>query len=384
MGAVTKAGFGTESLWSRVLNEQLLVNQGLSRLFPEQETALRKDLGLAGFSDVGSLSRFCLIALSAMNQAMREAGGAPLTSEDGLLIGTTTGNILCWEDGVIASGKTGDLAGALADHEPLGAVLDPICHALNFSGLARLITTACSSSSQTLALGAHWLRSGRVKRCLVGGAEILSRLTVEGFRCLQLLSSQPPTPFDAKRAGINLSEGAAFLCLEAGVSSRALAYVSGYGMSSDAYHMTAPEPEGRGCYEAMQAALKNSGLTSSSINWVYAHGTGSPANDLSEGKAIERLFGESKPWVSSTKGLHGHYLGASGAVETVIGIHALRSQVIPKTTGLQNPDPRISVRHPLQSLREPISHFLKNSLGFGGSNASLVLSHPSAVEGSPR
>jgi 3-oxoacyl-(acyl-carrier-protein) synthase len=375
MGAVTKAGFGAESLWASVQRERLLVEEGLSRLSLEDRSLLVSDLAAFGFSNTAAHSLFCLITLSAITQALRQAGWSCLTNRDGILLGTTTGNILRWEDHVIASGKSGDLSGALAVHEPLGSALTQVTSALAFDGQARLITTACSSSTQAIALGARWLSSGRVERCLVGGAETLSRLTVEGFRCLQLLSSKAPKPFDAERTGINLSEGAAFLCLESGISSRALAYVTGEGMSSDAYHMTAPEPEGVGCYESMQAALQSAELPPSSIDWVYAHGTGSTANDLSEGKAILRLFnGEPSPWVSSTKGQHGHFLGASGAIETVIGVNALRSRVVPKTLGLDHPDPRLPLRHPEGFVSGTFSHFLKNSLGFGGSNASLVIS----------
>jgi 3-oxoacyl-(acyl-carrier-protein) synthase len=220
-----------------------------------------------------------------------------------------------------------------------------------------------------------WIRTGKVKRCLVGGAEVLCALTTEGFRSLQLLSTEPATPFDANRKGINLSEGAAFLCLEAD-ASRPLARLSGFGFSTDGFHMTGPHPEGEGSYRAMRDALTKAGLQPHDIDWVHAHGTGSQANDTSEGLAISRLFAdENRPYVSSTKWFHGHALAASGALETALVISAMNSQRVLHTRGLKTPDPRVKLKHPEHDIMMPVKHVLKNTLGFGGANAAIVLSH---------
>ncbi|MGZ3721722.1 MAG: beta-ketoacyl synthase N-terminal-like domain-containing protein, partial [Bdellovibrionales bacterium] len=221
------------------------------------------------------------------------------------------------------------------------------------------------------------IREGKVKRCLVAGAEVLCDLTVEGFRSLQLLSNAPATPFDKDRGGINLSEGAAFICLEA-VSERPLAELSGFGFSTDGFHMTGPHPEGDGSFRAMNSALEKASVLPSEVTWAHAHGTGSLQNDLSEGLAMARLFGAQTPWVSSTKWTHGHALAASGALECALDVRAIQEGTILHTRGLKNPDPKIPVKHLTEDLRTPIRHILKNTLGFGGANAAIVISHPQA------
>ncbi|MBI3555800.1 MAG: beta-ketoacyl-[acyl-carrier-protein] synthase II, partial [Deltaproteobacteria bacterium] len=271
--------------------------------------------------------------------------------------------------------------------QSLGSVTAALAELLGFRGRAFLTSSACAASTQGLALAAQWLAQGKVKRVLVGGAEVLCNLTLEGFRSMQLVSPLNSTPFDVNRKGINLSEAAAFVCLEpeATATAKPLAHLSGFGLSTDGYHMTAPHPEGRGIFEAMQAALKSAGLSTQDISWVHAHGTGSRHNDQAEGSAIARLFTDGAgraiidgPWTSSTKWVHGHALGASGALETTLCVHALLQQTILKTTGLKDPDPAIGLRHPTASAPARLRHILKTTLGFGGSNAALVLSQAGA------
>lgn len=391
VGAVTPAGFGPEPLWRSACDGTPSLQDGVGRV---DDAALIRSLAtetelpflpvLGTLSEGLPRSRFALFALHAISQAMRDAGWTELRPDDGLVLGTTTGNILFWEPDIVASARAAVSDEALTDairHEPLGLCVESLAAQIGLTGRLRLVTSACASSTQAIGLAALWLRSGAVKRCLAGGAEVLCRLTLEGFRSLQLLSPRTAAPFDEKRSGINLSEGAGIVCLETGASSRARAAVSGFGFSSDAHHMTAPHPEGAGCLAAMRAALELAGLEPRAITWVHAHGTGSPANDVSEAAAIARLFGagDDAPWVSSTKAVHGHALAASGAIETVLALMAMRHGKIPRTTGLHLPDPKIRLRHPPHPLDMPVKHVLKNSLGFGGANASLVLSQPDAV-----
>jgi 3-oxoacyl-[acyl-carrier-protein] synthase-1 len=199
-------------------------------------------------------------------------------------------------------------------------------------------------------------------------------LTIHGFRCLQLLASEQCAPFSSRRGGIQLSEGAAFLCLER--ASTGLARLSGAGFSTDAHHMTAPHPEGEGSRKAMQRALRSAGLQPQQIDWVHAHGTGSTHNDSAEAAAIGSLFGngDAAPWVSATKPIHGHALGASGALEAVVCVEALRHQIVLPTFGLTDPDPALGLRHPPATVPTALRHVLKNTLGFGGANAALVFS----------
>ncbi len=262
----------------------------------------------------------------AAREAIRHAGWTKLNPDDGLVVATTTGLFLQW---VNAFREFVNDRLPLADfrrdflNQPLMELNTELARAIGHHGPSTVITSACSASTQALAVGAMWIKQRRVKRCLVAGVEVLCDLTTEGFRSLQLLSLDPATPFDARRKGINLSEGAAFLCLESGDGG--LARLSGYGMSTDAFHMTGPHPEGQGSFRAMEQAVRMARLTPAEIQWVHAHGTGSQQNDLSEGLAIKRLFGDFDPYVSSTKWMHGHALAASGAIETALVVQAMQN-----------------------------------------------------------
>jgi len=243
-------------------------------------------------------------------------------------------------------------------------------------GPMALTTSSCSASLQALATAFLWIRAKKVRRCIVGTTEIHADLTRVGFGSLRLLSKNICSPFDKNRAGINLGEGSAFLCLEdAGLRPQTAGwgYLSGAGLSTDAYHATSPHPEGKGSQEAMRMALESAKLDPKKIGWVYAHGTGSPANDLAEAKAISQVFSH-KPWVSSTKSSHGHTLAASGALESVLGLLAMKRNEILPTHNYKETDPQISLRITSEKVAQPLDHFLKNSLGFGGINASVIFS----------
>jgi len=367
LGAVSCLGSSVEDLWSALKSERTGVREGLGRV----------DDGHFGETP---RNRALAFAVHAAREAMHQAGWSRLGSEDGLIVATTTGFFLQWDKAFINYVNNQIDRPEFRSHfvhQPLMELNVELSRVFNHRGPSTVLTSACSASTQALALGAMWIKQKRVKRCLVAGVEVLCDLTAEGFRSLQLLSSEPATPFDQNRKGINLSEGAAFLCLESGAAG--LAALSGYGFSTDAFHMTGPHPEGHGSYRAMSQAVKTAGLAAQDIQWVHAHGTGSQANDLSEGLAISRLCGGHQPWVSSSKWLHGHSLAASGALESALVIRAMQEGLVLRTRGLQNPDERIPVRHPLRDEKVPPGHVLKNTLGFGGANASLVFSHPRAV-----
>jgi 3-oxoacyl-(acyl-carrier-protein) synthase len=262
--------------------------------------------------------------------------------------------------------------------QPLGTLVSEMTRALGQTSHQHLISSACTASTQALALAAEWIRQGKVKRCLIGGIEVLCDLTVQGFKCMQLLSPNIATPFAKNRPGINLSEGAAFVCVEKSGMNRPLAKLSGAAMTMDAYHMTSPHPEGKGCAQAMTLALRNSGLSPSQIDWIHCHGTGSHFNDLSEGLAIKSVFRDHTVPVASTKAVHGHMLAASGILESIICVQALQKQVLLRTPGLENIDPEIPVYHPSKA-HEPskLRHVMKTTLGFGGVNGALVFSEAS-------
>lgn len=373
LGAVSCLGGSVNELWNRARADQSGIRNGLGLV--EREAVKGSESGNRALD-------FCV---SAAREAMSQAGWGQLGPRDGLILATTTGLFLQW-DRAFTSFVNQELPlnefRAKFVNQPFSVLSDQLADVVGRPGVSSVVTSACAASTQALGIGAMWIKSGRVDRCLVAGVEVLCDLTCEGFRSLQLLSNDPATPFDRDRKGINLSEGAAFVCLErgefasaSGLADRGLARLSGYGFSTDAFHMTGPHPEGEGSYRAMNTALKVAGVSPDDVDWVHAHGTGSQQNDSAEGLAIVRLFTGQRPWVSSTKWLHGHALGASGALESVLVVKAMSEGVILKTCGLTNPDERIHVRHPEADLNQRARHVVKNTLGFGGTNAALVFSN---------
>jgi 3-oxoacyl-(acyl-carrier-protein) synthase len=380
IGVASCAGVTPEELWQSAQQDKSGIRNGLGYVTDEMLSHMMQ-------RTVGSwklpLGKALLMPTYALSEALSTSDGPKhLTHDDGIILATTTGQITVWDKALIRflrkeiSGAEFELA---FQHQPLGSLLEALMRRFSFSGRNLLVTSACSAATQAIALGCQWINQGLVKRCFVGGSEILCDLTINGFKSLQLLSEQPASPFDLNRSGINLSEGAGFLCLSGAPGPSPLARISGSGMSSDSHHMTAPHPDGLGSLRAMQEAIEMASLKAADISWVHAHGTGSKHNDLAEAKAILQLFGEKMPWVSSTKWVHGHALGASGAIETILCIQALKEEMILRTGGLNKPDPEITLRHPPHHLKAneldgKLRHILKNTLGFGGVNASLVIS----------
>jgi len=261
------------------------------------------------------------------------------------------------------------------------SVVDLVADEFGLLGPSLAVATACSSGALAIATAAEMIQAGEADVMLAGGADSLSRMTWGGFHSLLLVDAAGCRPFDAGRAGTSLGEGAGVLVLEAEESARrrgakVLARLSGWGASCDAHHATAPHPEGAGAVAAMQAALRRAGLASSVINYVNAHGTGTRDNDLAESKALKTVFGERVPPVSSTKRFFGHALAASGAIEAVVCVEALRRQEIPPNPGFTTLDPAIGLE-PVTALRSAsLTHVMSNSFGFGGNNAVLIFSQP--------
>ncbi|KYP13980.1 beta-ketoacyl-[acyl-carrier-protein] synthase family protein [Flavihumibacter sp. CACIAM 22H1] len=242
------------------------------------------------------------------------------------------------------------------------------------------VSTACSSSANAIQYGARLLQQGILDRVVCGGVDSLTRFTVNGFNSLKNLDKEACKPFDANRNGLNLGEGAAYLLLETEASlqqsgNRPLAVLSGYANFNEAFHPTAPSPEGLGAFEAMKRAIEKAGLLPADISYINAHGTATLNNDESEGQAIRRLFGEHVPPFSSTKVYTGHTLAAAGAIEAVFSILSLQHQEIYPGLPFHTPMPTINLV-PVKDFRQlQLKHILSNSFGFGGNNASLVFSN---------
>jgi len=248
--------------------------------------------------------------------------------------------------------------------------------------LMATISTACSSSSNSLLLGSRMIRGGMVKRAVCGGGDALSRFTLNGFYSLKNVDKNPCKPFDQNRGGLNLGEAAGFCLLESESAAKErganiIAVFSGYSNTNDAYHATAPSPDGDGAYNTMKQALEMASLQPGDIGYINAHGTATLNNDLAEGRAIQRLFGIKPPPFSSTKPFTGHTLAAAGIIEAIFSIWALEEQMVIPNLHFETQMEELDIS-PAGRLMEnvPINHVLSNSFGFGGSNVSLVFSKP--------
>jgi 3-oxoacyl-[acyl-carrier-protein] synthase I len=294
----------------------------------------------------------------------------------GVLIGTTTSGIRETEQAFTQRDADGALPATFRYRQVHAgfAVADFVRTVLGLQGPATVISTACSSSAKVFPAAARMIASGMIDAAIVGGVDTLCNTTLFGFRSLELLSTTPCQPFDADRAGLSLGEAGAFALVEratgAGDANEVL--LLGAGESSDAYHMSAPHPEGLGARLAIESALASAGLSAQDIDYVNLHGTGTRTNDAAEDKAITGLLG-TRVACSSTKGATGHTLGAAGAVELVLSALAIQTRTLPGgiTTKRQDPVLRCNfLTHP-QSGR--VRRVLSNSFGFGGSNCALLI-----------
>jgi len=245
---------------------------------------------------------------------------------------------------------------------------------LGLAGPSMTISTACSASSKVFAAAARWLECALVDAVVVGGVDSLCLSILHGFASLELISTQPCRPFDQARDGISIGEAAGFaLLMKPEHAERSDLALSGYGESSDAFHMAQPHPEGRGAASAMRQALRRSALSPDEIGYINLHGTASRANDLAETKAVASLFKEST-LVSSTKGWTGHTLGAAGITGAVIALEALRSGQLPGTLHCDQPDAELAFPILQNNRHGKPQHVMANSLGFGGNNCALIFS----------
>ncbi|MDB6041449.1 MAG: Beta-ketoacyl synthase, partial [Verrucomicrobiales bacterium] len=258
-------------------------------------------------------------------------------------------------------------------------VLD-LAEAFRFDGPSTIIANACAAGANAIGEAYRWVQRGRADRVLAGGYDALSELVFSGFDSLQALSPTLCKPFDARRDGLSLGEGAAVVTLETLESAQSrnapiLGEIVGYGAATDIHHLTQPHPEGKAARACMDAACAEAGIRPEQVGYVNAHGTGTVLNDASETAAINGWAGSAVAGVrvSSTKAGIGHLLGAAGAVEFVICLMALRGQWLPPMKTLEMPDPAICFKLVTGDTPTRLEYALTNSFGFGGANASLLV-----------
>jgi 3-oxoacyl-[acyl-carrier-protein] synthase II len=399
LGVVSPLGVGVEKNWDSILNS----TSGVDYIKAISTEAL--DIKIAGEAtdfviddwvpkkEQKKTGRFIHLALASAKQAI-ESSGLDFEKEEGLkektgtLIGVGIGSLRIIEE---------NAARLHNEAKRLSPFFIPAVIANSASGQVSIkwglkgpnfsTVSACASGAHAIGESSRWIREGICDVSISGGAEsVISPLAFQGFHAMRALSTRneepqkASRPWDKDRDGFILSEGSAVLILEEEQrakkrKARIYAEVVGYGASSDAHHIAAPEPGGRGASLAMQQALASAKLSKEEINYINAHGTSTPAGDIAEAKAISSVFKEhsQKLWVSSTKSMTGHTLGAAGAIESIYSILSLCHQVAPPTINLDNPDNEYSLDFVPHKAREgKLNVVLNNSFGFGGTNACLL------------
>ena len=385
VGITTALGTGVEATWARLLardQSRLTVRDdlvpGRSLLVGQiREPLAPLDPSLARYACRNNEAS--LTALRQIEPEVRRAMARVGRDRVAVVMGSSTSGVASAENAIEARGRTGALPPTFDYVQfEMGGVAEFIAESLGVAGPAYTISTACSSGAKAIAAARTLLALEVCDAVIAGGTDTLCRLTANGFTSLQAVADEPSNPFSVNRRGLTLGEGAAILLLERAPTG---VQVIGVGESSDAFHMSSPDPDGAGAEQAMRAALRDAGLEPAQIAYVNLHGTGTPLNDATESAAVARVFGGEVP-CSSTKPLVGHALGASGAIEIafcwmVLSRRAPEGLCLPPHCWDGVPDPALPPLHLVgKGERAPAgarAAVLTNSFGFGGNNCAVIL-----------
>ncbi|HLP78342.1 MAG TPA: beta-ketoacyl-[acyl-carrier-protein] synthase family protein [Candidatus Paceibacterota bacterium] len=335
-----------------------------------------------GQSHLRRMERAARLLLVAAHEAWSQSGWEPSENLP-VVLGTTSGGMSLGEayyrHAIESPNNDSHQRARVVHYQAQQQALD-LATAFEFNGPVTIIANACASGANAIGHAFDLIRRGRAERVLAGGYDSISQLVFAGFDSLQALSPTQCRPFDAHRDGLALGEGAAVLTLETLDSARKrnaeiLGEIAGYGAATDAHHLTQPHPNGDAALASMTAACDCAKVSPEQIDYINAHGTGTPLNDSAEAAAINRWAGHgaSRVPVSSTKSSIGHLLGAAGAVETAICLMSLREQWLPPTCTLQTPEPACAFPIVTRPTDAKVEYALTNSFGFGGANATLIL-----------
>ncbi len=377
LGVVAPCGVGVPAFWEGLLRQP----EHGDRKVPDWDPAP----WFKNPKEARRADRFTQFALAAAAEAVEQAGDMDHDpSRIGVFIGTGIGGISTNETQIVTRHEKGDrrVSPFLIPMMMPNAAGAAVSMRYGMQGPCETIVTACAAGTHSIGAGLHAIRSGRVDAVLAGGSEApFCPTSVAGFSNMTALSSTGESrPFDRRRNGFVMSEGAAVLVLEDADKARQrganiLALLTGAASTADAHHITAPSPGGSGAIRCMEMAMSDAGLSPSDIVHINAHGTSTSLNDAAEAEAVGKVFGTTGgPAVTSTKGVTGHALGAAGALEAAAVIESMRNGLIPPTFGLEEPDPELPA---IDLVTEPRpwtpGPTLSNSFGFGGHNGTIVL-----------
>ncbi len=390
VGAVSAWGWGASQLWAGLLTGETRIAEPRrfdtrdqrTRLAAEvPEPALELSTQVPGWSALSQADRFAAVAAL---EAVRAAGVAVGAENQGVFFGSSTAGMLEGEE--YYARLSGELPGRparrLLASQQINGPGDAVARCLRVTGPVHTVSSACSSGALAIGEALKALRAGEVETAIAGGADSLCRLTYAGFNALRAVDERPCRPFRGDRAGLSIGEGAGVLVLETleramARGARPLAELLGIGASCDSYHMTAPHPDGDGAARAISRALEDAHVAPGEVTFVNAHGTGTPLNDVSEWRALRKVFGERAEAlpVTSVKGALGHLLGSAGAIEAVATVQSLAAGLVPPTAGDGETDAEIEVdliRGAPRAISGP-AVAISTSLAFGGANAVLIL-----------
>jgi 3-oxoacyl-[acyl-carrier-protein] synthase-1 len=388
MGIISSIGNSVEENYNALLNNQI----GITTI--ENITTVHADVIKVGeikktnlelieelqLGKDNNFSRTAMLGTIAAKQAVKNAGITSINEyRTGLISATSVGGMDMTERYYHEYFKNPEVVKYINSHNA-GDNTDKMAYELGLKGIVTTISTACSSAANAIMMGARLIKSGKLDRVIGGGTDALSKFTINGFKTLMILSDGYNKPFDNERTGLNLGEAAAFLVLESEElvkkeNKKVLARVSGYGNANDAFHQTASSENGDGAFLAMEKAFKIAQLQPQQIDYINVHGTATPNNDLSEGRAIVRLFGENKvPDFSSTKPFTGHTLAAAAAIKAVYSVLAIQNNVVFPNLNFKTPMEEFNLIPQTALKYKKIEHVLSNSFGFGGNCSTLIFS----------
>lgn len=391
VGVITSIGIGKENFWSSLAEGVSGIGQISSfdpSLLPVQIASEVRDFRPQSFifpREMARMDRFAQFALAAAKMALEDGGLECLDSDRaGVIVSSSIGGIgtLIEQETVRRERGANRVSPFFVPMMMANSAAAFIAIEFKARGYSSSPVTACASSLNALGEAYEVIRRGDADLMIAGGAEAaILPLTIAGFSNMRALSATGSRPFDQKRDGFVLGEGAGILLLESGESARRrnahiYAEIVGYGCSNDAYHITAPEPEARSVGIMIEQTLKKSGVKLEEVDYVNAHGTSTPLNDRLETLALKKVFGEHSRQllISSTKSMIGHLLGAAGAVETIASLLPLEKGIVPPTINYRFPDPDCDLNYvPNKARQAMVRTVLKTSYGFGGHNACLVL-----------
>jgi 3-oxoacyl-[acyl-carrier-protein] synthase II len=411
MGLVTPLGIGLERVWQRLLAgesgigaiQSFDVSDMPSRIAAQvprgdRESGLFNADDWVPPKDQRRMDEFIVYAMAAAIQAVEDSGWQPGNEEErertGVMIGSGIGGLPAITDGAITLAERGPrrLTPFFIPASLINLAAGNVSIRYGFKGPNHAVVTACSTGAHAIGDASRLIMLDDADVMVCGGTEAaICRLGLAGFAAARALSTHfnddPPRasrPWDQERDGFVMGEGAGILVLEELEHARRrgakiYAEVIGYGMSGDAFHLTAPAEDGSGAFRSMRNALRSAHLPPDSIDYINAHGTSTPLGDEIELGAVKRLFGDHsyKLSMSSTKSAIGHLLGAAGSVEAIFSILALRDRVVPPTLNLDNPSPSCDIDLvPKEARERKVKYVLSNSFGFGGTNASLIFAGP--------